>query len=47
MGMMAVLTRRGGRGLDVSDDYLYDLDDEVDDHEKKKNRNILLAVSGF
>ena len=27
------------------DDYLYDLDDEDDDHEKK--RNILLAVSEF
>ena len=25
-----------GRGIDVSDDYLYDLDDEVDDHEKKQ-----------
>ena len=40
-----VLTRRGGRGIDVSDDYLYDLDDKDDDHEKK--RNILLAVSWF
>ena len=35
-----------GRGIDVSDDDLDDLDDEDDDHEKK-NRNILLAVSGF
>ena len=34
-----------GRGIDVPHDYLYDLEDEVDDHEKK--RNILLAVSGF